>query len=457
MRLFDTLSNEKVDFEPLGNEVKLYVCGVTPYSPSHVGHAMSYIYFDVLRRYLEFRGYKVRHIQNFTDIDDKIIGAALGSGLQPDEMAEGFIQEYLADMDDLNIKRADGYPRATQEIEYIIKMLQQLIDTGYAYSASGDVYFRVNSFRGYGKLGHRTLEGMMAGARVEVDESKEHPMDFALWKSAKPNEPFWESPWGPGRPGWHIECSAMSLRYLGENLDIHGGGQDLVFPHHENEIAQSEAYTGSSPFVRHWMHNGLLQLDDTKMSKSLGNLVTVRDALSRHEPDTLRLFFLSSHYHNPLTYSDENVLKQSRALQRLRSTFDATGDDNVSKIETIDIDEFQNRFIESMDDDLNTPRALAVIFDLAREINRSRREGRKAGNAQRLLSELTGVLGLSLESRLANPLEIDPFVELLLDVRDKLRQAKEFGLADTIRERLDSLGVSVEDSSQDTRWKYRAP
>ena len=276
MKLSDTLTGEKRDFSPAGDEVKMYVCGVTPYASAHVGHAMSYVVFDVLHRYLEYRGYRVRRVQNFTDIDDKLIDRANQEGTTVTDLAERLIDEYFADMAALNVRNADVYPRATQELPTIIEMIEGLIAKQFAYSADGDVYFRVTRDPGYGKLSHRSLDGMRAGARVEESAAKEHPMDFALWKAAKPGEPAWDSPWGPGRPGWHIECSAMSLRYLGETIDIHGGGQDLVFPHHENEIAQSEAFTGARPFVRHWLHNGLLLLGDEKMSKSVGNL--------RHDP-----------------------------------------------------------------------------------------------------------------------------------------------------------------------------
>ena len=270
MQIYNTLSRTKEEFVPLGDPVKMYVCGITPYSASHVGHAMSYITFDVVRRYLEWRGYKMLHIQNFTDVDDKIIDRSASLGSSPKDLAEGLIQEYFNEMDALNIKRAHIYPRATEEIAKILEMTQGLVENGTAYAVEGDVYYRISSYADYGKLSHRTLEGMMSGARIEVDNRKEHPMDFALWKSAKPGEPSWDSPWGPGRPGWHMECSAMSLKYLGERFDIHGGGLDLIFPHHENEIAQTEAFTGVSPSVQYWLHNGLLQLDDEKMSKSLG-------------------------------------------------------------------------------------------------------------------------------------------------------------------------------------------
>ena len=331
MRLHNTLTGQAQEFVPTeGNTVKMYVCGVTPYSSTHVGHALSYVVFDVLRRYLEYTGYEVRHVQNFTDVDDKIIQRAQERGIDPDELAEQFIDDFFRTMDALNIQRAHVYPRATQEIGPIIETIRDLVEKDYAYPAGGDVFFRVTRSQDYGKLSHRTLDGMIAGARVEVDEHKENPMDFALWKGARPGEPSWESPWGPGRPGWHIECTAMSTTYLGESLDIHGGGQDLIFPHHENEIAQSEASTGHQPFSRFWVHNGLLRLGDDKMSKSLGNLVSVEDALERHDPDSLRLYFLSSHYRSPLQFTEEGCAAMSRSTERLRHAL-SRDDDNTGQ------------------------------------------------------------------------------------------------------------------------------
>ncbi|MEE9400085.1 MAG: cysteine--tRNA ligase, partial [Dehalococcoidales bacterium] len=279
MKVFSTLSGRKEEFTPRGDVVNMYVCGITPYDDAHLGHAMSYIIFDVIRRYLNFRGFKVKYVQNITDIDDKIINRASKLGVSPGELTEKFIENYFTDMAGLNISPADIYPRATEEITKILEIIQGLVDKGYAYPANGSVYFRVRNVPDYGKLSHRNLESMMAGMRVEVVEDKEHAMDFVLWKASKPGEPMWESPWGPGRPGWHIECSAMSLKYLGDSLDIHGGGQDLVFPHHENEITQSESFTGKKPFAKYWLHNGLVQLGEDKMSKSVGNLITIREAL----------------------------------------------------------------------------------------------------------------------------------------------------------------------------------
>ena len=498
MKIYDTLSGQKREFTPTDGQVRMYVCGVTPYTSSHMGHAMSYVFFDVIRRYLEYRGYSVYHVQNFTDIDDKLIERAAREGVAVQELAEHHVDEYFQDVERLNIRLAHRYPRATQEIPHMIEMVQDLIDKGYAYSTNGDVYFRVQRFQEYGKLSHRTLEGMMSGVRVEVAPGKEHPMDFALWKGAKPGEPSWDSPWGPGRPGWHIECSAMALTYLGSPLDIHGGGQDLIFPHHENEVAQSEAYTGQRPFARFWMHNGLLQLGEDKMSKSLGNLVTIREALDRYTSDGLRLFFLNSHYRSPLTYSEEGMVAAERAMERLRHAAHVDPGDGSRQVTP---EAFSERFVQAMDDDFNTPQALAALFDLARELNRGREEGCGVAQAQATLRELGGVLGLTFARRtgmetaaLLDMASLDSLVmevrekleeaghsviaeqirigadaqasgdrdqvsaiELLLAARRQLRAANEYALADRIRSGLSELGLVVEDTPDGTVWKLRSP
>ncbi len=455
MKLYNTLSGRVEEFVPSDpNEVKMYVCGVTPYSSTHVGHALSYVVFDTLRRYLEHKGYNVRYVQNFTDVDDKIIQRAQESGVSEDELVEEFIGDYFSTMDALNIQRATEYPRATREIPRIIDAIAGLIDRGHAYPAAGDVYFRVTSKDDYGKLSHRTLDSMIAGARIQVDENKEHPMDFVLWKGAKPGEPSWESPWGPGRPGWHIECTAMSLEYLGEQLDIHGGGQDLVFPHHENEIAQSECYTGAKPFSRYWMHNGLLQLGSDKMSKSLGNLVSVVEALERYSPDAMRLYFLSSHYRSPLAYSDEGAAAIERSLDRIRHALTPSNGSGPQ----VDPSPYADRFATAMDDDLNTPQAVAALFDLARDINRGRDAGQQVDDGQDALRELGGVLGLTFAERAssANELAAAPFIDLLVSVRSDLRAARQFALADQIRDSLAAEGVTLEDSAQGTQWQYQS-
>ncbi|MCL0094709.1 cysteine--tRNA ligase [Dehalococcoidales bacterium] len=450
MKVYNTLSRQKEEFLPQGDEVKMYVCGVTPYDDCHLGHGMSYIVFDVIRRYLQFRGYKVKYVQNITDIDDKIIDRANKLGISAHELAERFIARYFDDMDGLNIGRATFYPRATEEIPKIIEVIQGLIANGHAYPAQGSVYFRVRSVADYGKLSHRSLESMMAGARIDAEEGKEHPMDFALWKASKPGEPSWESPWGKGRPGWHIECSAMSLKYLGDTLDIHGGGQDLVFPHHENEIAQSESFTGK-PFVKYWLHNGLMQLGEDKMSKSLGNLITIKEALERYSADAIRIFVLSSHYRSPLTYSEEGLEAAERGADRLRQV--AHGEGRGEK-EGLDIEPYRKRFIEAMDDDFNTAQALATLFDLAREINRGNEFGYSVVSAQQLLLELADVLGLTLKP-LKISLDAEPFIRLLISTRHRLREAKQWQLADEIRAKLGELGIALEDTPEGTVWKHK--
>ena len=455
MKLYDTLTAQKREFVPAGDTVKIYVCGVSPYSSAHIGHALSYVFFDVLRRYLEYSGYRVRHIQNFTDVEDNIIAAAQKAGTTIWDLTEGYILEYFEDMDTLRVLRAHEYPKATEMVPQILEMVEGLIDKGFAYEANGDVYFRVASVADYGKLSHRSLDGMMAGARVEVVEGKEHPMDFALWKAAKPGEPTWDSPWGPGRPGWHIECSAMSLHHLGAALDIHGGGTDLVFPHHENEIAQSESYTGQAPLANFWLHNGHLRLDENKMSKSLGNLVTIKEALSQVGPDALRLYLLSSHYRSSLSYSEEGLAAQARSLGRLREAVAVPPPAKPSGT-TLDSGPFRERFMGAMDDDLNTPQALAALFDLAREINRLGPEGGDVAEAQATLRELAGVLGLSLEQDPAALTGAEPFLDLLVEVRQELRAARQFELADRVRDRLLDMGVALEDTPQGTRWRIRA-
>ena len=368
MRLYNTLSGKVEEFTSPNGQVGMYVCGITPYSASHIGHAMVSVVFDVLRRYLEFKGYMVRHIQNFTDVDDKMIAAANEMGIPVADLAERYIDEYLAEMDALNVARAHAYPRATGEMDKIRDMIGRLIEKDYAYAVDGDVYFRVRRDDEYGKLSGRDLDSLQSGARIEVGERKEDALDFALWKAHKPGEPAWESPWGQGRPGWHIECSAMAIKYLGENIDIHGGGQDLLFPHHENEVAQSEAYSDNSPFARFWVHNGTLGFGQDKMSKSLGNVVTVTEALKKFSPDALRMFFLNSHYRGPLAYGEHTVIGHERALERLRNAL--RNGDAQDLDENLDPTVYHDRFIAAMDADLNTPQAMAALFDLAREINR---------------------------------------------------------------------------------------
>ena len=457
MRLYNTLTGAREEFATADGKVRMYVCGITPYSASHLGHAMSSVAFDVVRRYLEFKGFEVIHVQNFTDVDDKMIQAAAENGTSMSELAEANIDAYLDEMDELGVLRAHHYPRATGEIDKIIEMIRALEEKDFAYSVGGDVYFRVSSDADYGKLSRRSLDSLMAGARVEIDESKEDVMDFALWKARKPGEPSWDSPWGPGRPGWHIECSAMSMAYLGDPVDIHGGGQDLVFPHHENEIAQSESYTDSEPFARFWLHNGLLRLGDDKMSKSQGNIISIREALAKYSGEALRLFVLSSHYRSPLVYNDGAVEGQERALERLRNALaleGGAGGDGPA----VDAAPYRERFVEAMDDDLNTPRALAALFDLARSINRGHESGAGISGAQSELRELAGILGLSLDAPdRGESANAERYVELLIEVRSALREARQYALADRIRDGLAELGVTLEDKPQGTTWRAGRP
>lgn len=452
MKIYSTLSSRKEDFISIDQDVSMYVCGITPYDDAHLGHAMSYIIFDVVRRYLEYKGYTVRHVQNFTDIDDKIINRALENGEDPLALAEKFMERFREEMGLLNIKPADAYPRATEEIPAIIDVIQNLIENGYAYASSGDVYYRVRNFEGYGKLSKRTLDGMRAGARIAVSDEKENPLDFTLWKNAKPNEPSWESPWGEGRPGWHIECSAMSLKYLGESLVIHGGGQDLLFPHHENEIAQSEAYTGRQPFARWWIHHGLMQMGDEKMSKSIGNLIRIREAVPLYGSDTLRLFVLGSHYRNPLSYSEDSLRSTKRSMSRLSRALDAQSTDDGAVMDSI---VYQKQFEQSMDDDFNTPQATAALFEMAREINRVSGDGGNVQDAQGVLRNLLSVLGIGLEqSDPVNALEIDPLVSVLIETRSDLRKSGNYDQADQIRNRLQDIGILLEDTADGTEWRF---
>jgi cysteinyl-tRNA synthetase len=469
IHIYNTMTRQKEPFETIEpGRVRMYVCGVTPYDSAHIGHGMSMTTFDVIRRYLEHRGYAVRHIQNFTDIDDKIIARANAEGIDPDKLTEGLIAEWLAESRALNALPATHYPRATQEVGPIIEMVQGLIDRGHAYEVEGDVYFRVRSFPGYGKLSHRDIDDLLAGARIEVDERKHDPLDFALWKAAKPGEPSWPSPWGPGRPGWHIECSAMSSTYLDGQIDIHGGGADLIFPHHENEIAQSEAYLGVEPFARYWVHNGLVRVGAEKMSKSLGNFVRLKEILDRGLGPAFRLMILQSHYRAPLTYSEEGLLAAERGLDRLRSAADRdvasvpSGPDG-SDAPAVDLEaltaETDRRFHAAMDDDFNAPEALAALFDFGRAINRARGEGVSMEHiepARGLLVSLSAVLGLDLEN-MEDQAATDaaPFIDLLLRVREELRRRREWELSDLIREELGKLEVAVEDTPVGATWTRR--
>ena len=464
LRVYNTLTRKKEEFQTLEpGLVKMYVCGVTVYSDAHIGHAMFALVFDIVRRYLTYRGFEVRQVINYTDVDDKIIKRANALGVDASKLAEKYIQEFRRQIKVLNILPATVNPRATQEMPQIIRMIEGLIEKGFAYPAkNGDVYFRVTKDPDYGKLSGRRIEDMQAGARIEVGEEKEHPMDFAVWKASKPGEPSWDSPWGKGRPGWHIECSAMNLSHLGEQIDIHGGGNDLIFPHHENEIAQTECFTGK-PFARYWMHNGMLQLQGEKMSKSLGNLVTIDEFLSKHEADALRMMILNGSYRAPLSYSDDIVDAAERGLDRLRSALKPApaGAHGASADVRASLDKqtetTQQTFIEAMDDDFNSSGGLAALFELVRLVNTTRDAGAtdpELKPAQDTLLTLTGVLGLRLSEKKASGGDADKFIALLVEVRAEMRKQKNWAMSDLIRDRLKELGVAIEDSKDETTWHW---
>jgi cysteinyl-tRNA synthetase len=463
LSVYNTLTRKKEEFATLEpGVVRMYVCGVTVYDKAHVGHAMSALVFDIIRRYLEYRGYEVRHVMNYTDVDDKIISRANQLHQDPLQLAQRYIDDYARDLQALNILPPTSTPRATQTMGEIQSMVKGLIDKGFAYAAdNGDVYFRVTKDKDYGKLSGRKLDEMQAGARIEVGEAKEHPMDFALWKAAKPGEPAWDSPWGKGRPGWHIECSAMNLARLGEQIDIHGGGNDLIFPHHENEIAQSESYTGK-PFARFWIHNGMLQFSGEKMSKSLGNIISIEDFLSQHDGDVMRMLVLSGSYRAPLMFNDETLDAAEKNLARLRSAFrpapasaNGIAPDAAAAFQA-QAEGTRAAFTDAMDDDFNTALALAVLFDLVRSVNTARDQGasdEQLQPAQAILHELTGVLGLRLLEKQGSA-QADAFVALLVEVRSEIRKQKLWPLSDLIRDRLAGLGVALEDSKDGTTWRW---
>ena len=458
LRIYNTLSRKKETFETLvPGEVSMYVCGPTVYDKAHVGHAMSTIVFDIIRRYLEYRGYKMHHVMNYTDVDDKIIQRANQAGIEPVKLAESYINEFDQHLKDLNVLPASTTTRATDEIDNIIAMVNGLVERGYAYAGNGDVYFSVASDESYGKLSWRRLEDMQAGARIEVDDRKQNPMDFVLWKSSKPGEPAWESPWGPGRPGWHIECSAMNLHHLGEQIDIHGGGNDLILPHHENEIAQTECLTGKS-FARYWVHNGMLQLSGEKMSKSIGNLITVEEFLREHDADVLRLMILNSSYRGPLTFNEHVIDQAERGLDRLHSALRPAmriSEEPLAEVSAsleLQMETTQQGFVEAMDDDFNTASAMSHIYDLVRAINQADDESLE--EAQALLRELTGILGLQLR-RADEGGQADEFVDLLIEIREQLRNEKLWSLSDLIRDRLTELGVVLEDLKEGSTWRWK--
>ena len=456
MKIFNTLTRSKDELVPITpGEVKIYACGPTVYNYIHIGNARPLCVFDVLRRYLEWRGYKVNFVQNFTDIDDKLIKKANEEGITVPEVAERFIKEFWVDAKGLNVREATVHPRATENIDEIKRIISELVEKGYAYTAGGDVYFRSKKFNEYGKLSHQPLEDLEAGARIATDDIKEDPMDFCLWKGAKPGEPYWESPWGNGRPGWHIECSAMAEKYLGKTIDIHCGGLDLIFPHHENEIAQSECANGCD-FAHYWMHNGFINVDNHKMSKSLGNFFTVRDVAEKYGYEPIRYLMISSQYRGPINYSVDIIEQGKNALERLytcRNNIDfalqnaADGGDIPAFIE-----ECKQEFITAMDDDLNTADALAAVFTLVRDINTAIANG--AGKdtltaCAEAFDELTGVLGLVYNRKTET---LDSEIEELIAKRTEARKARDFKTADEIRDKLKEKGIVLEDTPQGVKW-----
>ena len=453
MKIFNSMTRKKEEFVPVHpGEARIYACGPTVYNYFHIGNARPFIVFDTLRRYLEYRGYKVTFVQNFTDIDDKMIKAANEQGITVKQLGEHFIEEYFKDAKGLNIRPATVHPKATEHIEDIIRLISRLIEEGHAYVAeNGDVYYDTESFKDYGKLSGQDLDDLEMGARIEVNDVKKNPMDFALWKAKKPGEPAWESPFSEGRPGWHIECSAMSQKYLGDTFDIHGGGQDLKFPHHENEIAQSEGATGKT-FANYWMHNGYINIDNRKMSKSLGNFFTVRDISKEFDLLAVRLFMLSSHYRNPINFSRDLIVQAEAALSRIANCrenlrFVAEAGKSEAK-KALDLESFRQRFIDAMDDDLNTADAIGVIFDLVKELNTAFSQGGDAAQAKEglgMLDELLGVLGLIKEEREE---EIPSEIQALAEERAEARKAKDWARADAIRDQLKEAGYELKDTPE---------
>lgn len=466
MRIFNTMTRKKEEFVPLDkNEVKMYSCGPTVYDYFHIGNARPFIIFDTMRRYLEYRGYKVKFVQNFTDVDDKMINRANKEGITVAELAERFIGEYFKDAKALGIREASVHPRATENIDAIIEIVKKLEDKGYAYNVDGNVYFRTKKFNEYGKLSKQPLEDLEAGARIDVNEHKEDAMDFALWKAQKEGEPAWESPWGMGRPGWHIECSAMANRYLGETIDLHSGGQDLIFPHHENEIAQSEC-ANCKEFARYWMHNGYININNQKMSKSLGNFFTVRDIAKKYDYEIIRFFMLSAHYRNPVNFSDELMEQAKSAVERVYTCIanleflkkNAKQRENTAaENEYIaELGKIKDRFIAAMDDDLNTADALAAIFDIVYAANTKLSD--TGDNSEdviiktlELIDELGGVLGL-FEKREQESASEE--IEALIKQRGEARAAKDWAKADEIRDKLKAMNVEVKDTPMGVKWSY---
>ena len=461
MKIYNTLTRKKEEFVPIEEgKVRMYVCGPTVYNYFHIGNARPFVVFDTMRKYLEYRGYKVKFVQNFTDVDDKIIKRAKEEGISAQEVSEKYIAEYFKDAAALNVKKATVHPQVTKTMDDIIKFVQDLIDLGYAYESDGDVYYRARKFKGYGKLSGKNIDDLISGARIAVDEKKEDPLDFALWKARKEeSEIAWESPWGMGRPGWHIECSAMSKKYLGDTIDIHAGGQDLQFPHHENEIAQSEAHSGKA-FAHYWMHNGYINIDGIKMSKSLGNFKTVRDLLQVYDGEVLRFLILSGHYRGPIDFGEEILTQSQNGLLRMRNAkanlqhMAASGTGDMSESEKTvlaGLDKYRQQFIEAMDDDLNTADAISAVIELITAVNTAVREGASKEFAQKcldLLMELATVLGLLQQDVSKEVTEVEPEIQALIDERQAARAEKNFVRADEIRDQLKARGITLKDTPQ---------
>ncbi len=471
LQIYNTLTRKKEDFVPInGNRVGMYVCGPTVYDYSHIGHARSYVAFDVIRRYLEYKGYTVIYIQNITDVDDKIINRANELAEDPLSLSKRFTEAYFEDMDDLNVRRANIHPKVSDHIPEIIEFIEALIKNGYAYEIDGNVYFSVSKAKDYGKLSHQSIENILAGARVEINENKIDPRDFALWKKAKPGEIFWESPWGKGRPGWHMECSTMAIKYLGPIIDIHGGGMDLIFPHHECEIAQSESYTGK-PFVKYWIHNGFVTINKEKMSKSLGNFFTIKEVLEKYDGETIRFFLLNTHYKSPIDYSDQQLEEAKQVLQRIHTAINKLktlikeqqrteqNEPSVEEKELLEqVEKSKQEFMEAMDDDFNTREAMPAIFELTRAVNSLDTNSKISKNALektlQTYNDFGQILGVFQEEPKETGLEtVGKLVDILIEMRNKFREEKKWETADYIREKLMEAGILLEDSKEGTIWK----
>ncbi|MBU1052455.1 MAG: cysteine--tRNA ligase [Proteobacteria bacterium] len=476
LRIYNTIEKKKMPFVPVKpGKVTMYVCGPTVYDSCHIGHARSVIVFDVISKYLKVAGFEVTYVRNFTDVDDKIINRAVQLGIDSHEVAERYIKEFYEDMDALNIERATIEPKATEHIDHIIALIEILLKKEIAYRINGDIYYSVDKFKDYGKLSGRKLEDMEAGARVEIDERKINPFDFALWKSQKPGEPYWESPWGNGRPGWHIECSAMSSAYLGETFDIHGGGKDLIFPHHENEIAQSEgAY--DKPFAKYWVHNGFVNINHEKMSKSLGNFLLIKDMLKSFHPDSIRLFLLSNHYRSPIDFNDKAMEESEAALDKIYSTIKRVGElkDIKEKDAAHYLENYWVKFCDAMDDDFNTAKGIGYMFDAIRHVNRLLDENskiipdeiktiissiytdtRKMAEVIGILSEPADIYFDKKKSKLLEKKAVDPsLIDALVKERFEARKAKDWQKADQIRDKLAGMDITVEDRPEGSIWKF---